>query len=67
MSSLDKPPKVLVSASATGYYGDRPGEVITESPPPSSSSSALPTIDFLYMFAEIGKKLIKLPKCMVSE
>ena len=47
MSSLDKPPKVLVSASATGYYGDRRGEVITESPPPSSSSSALPTIDFL--------------------
>jgi ligand-binding SRPBCC domain-containing protein len=23
LSSLDKPPKVLVSASATGYYGDR--------------------------------------------
>jgi uncharacterized protein len=51
MSSLDKPPKVLVSASATGYYGDRCGEVITEqSPSPSSSSSsssALPPIDFL--------------------
>ncbi|MFL6404083.1 MAG: NAD-dependent epimerase/dehydratase family protein [Nitrososphaeraceae archaeon] len=35
MSSLDKPPKVLVSASATGYYGDRGGEILTEESPPS--------------------------------
>jgi uncharacterized protein (TIGR01777 family) len=39
LSSLDKPPKVLVSASATGYYGDRGDEILTEESPPSSSSS----------------------------
>jgi uncharacterized protein (TIGR01777 family) len=46
LSSLDKPPKVLVSASATGYYGDRGDEVITEESP-SLSSSAPSQIDFL--------------------
>jgi uncharacterized protein len=39
LSSLDKPPKVLVSASATGYYGDRGDEILTEESPPSSSST----------------------------
>ena len=43
LSSLDKPPKVLVSASAIGYYGDRGDEIITEeslSPSFSSSTSS---------------------------
>jgi uncharacterized protein len=39
LSSIDKPPKVLVSASATGYYGDRGDEILTEESPPSSSST----------------------------
>jgi uncharacterized protein (TIGR01777 family) len=39
LSSLEKPPKVLVSASATGYYGDRGDGILTEESPPSSSSS----------------------------
>ena len=39
LSSLDKPPKVLVSASATGYYGDRGDEILTEESPSSSSAS----------------------------
>jgi uncharacterized protein (TIGR01777 family) len=30
LSSLEKPPKVLVSVSATGYYGDRGDEMLTE-------------------------------------
>jgi ligand-binding SRPBCC domain-containing protein len=49
LSSLDKPPKVLVSASATGYYGDRGDEILTEESKSSSfsSPSVSPTIDFL--------------------
>jgi uncharacterized protein (TIGR01777 family) len=53
LSSVDKPPKVLVSASATGYYGDRGDEILTEESPSSSTSpsslsfSISPSIDFL--------------------
>jgi uncharacterized protein len=39
LSSVDKPPKVLVSASATGYYGDRGDEILTEESHYSSSST----------------------------
>lgn len=39
LSSLDRPPKVLVSASATGYYGDRHDEILTEESPLQHSSS----------------------------
>ena len=38
LSSLDKPPRVLVSASATWYYGDRGDEILTEESQPSDGS-----------------------------
>jgi hypothetical protein len=57
LASLDKPPKILVSASATGYYGDRKNnEVLTEDsstsstnavPYSSSSSNNNNSVDFL--------------------
>ena len=43
LASLDKPPKVLVSASATGYYGNRDNEILTEDSSTSSSSTAAPS------------------------
>lgn len=36
IARLQPPPKVLVSSSAIGYYGDRGDEVLTEESPPGS-------------------------------
>lgn len=37
LAGLQRPPAVLVSASATGFYGDRLGEALAEGSPPGSS------------------------------
>ncbi len=36
LATLDRPPKVLVSASATGYYGDRGDEILREESVPGT-------------------------------
>lgn len=36
LAGLDSPPKVFACASATGYYGDRSGEILTEDAAPGS-------------------------------
>jgi uncharacterized protein len=43
LASLKKPPEVLVSASATGYYGDRGEEILSE----DNNSSPAGSSDFL--------------------
>ncbi len=40
LASLNHPPAVLVNASATGYYGDRGDETLTETASPGSSFMA---------------------------
>ena len=40
IAALERPPKVLVSQSAVGYYGDRGDDVVDESQPPGSSFDA---------------------------
>ena len=37
LASLSKPPQVLVSASAIGYYGDRCDEILTEASTPGNN------------------------------
>ena len=36
LASMRQPPRTLLSASASGFYGDRPGEVLDESSPSGS-------------------------------
>ncbi len=42
LATLQRPPRVLVSASAVGYYGDRGPELLTEDSP--AGSGYLPTV-----------------------
>lgn len=40
LAGLDDPPRILLSASATGYYGRRRGETLTEDSPPGTGFRA---------------------------
>ncbi|MEX1164338.1 MAG: TIGR01777 family oxidoreductase [Nitriliruptor sp.] len=46
LASLQRPPGVLVSGSAVGYYGDRGDEVLTEASTPGDDFLARVTIDW---------------------
>lgn len=44
LANLQNKPRVLVSASAIGYYGDRGDERLNEESPPGAESEFLPTV-----------------------
>jgi uncharacterized protein (TIGR01777 family) len=59
MSALDPKPLVLVSASAIGYYGDRGGELLTESSSPGSGFLADVTRAWEHEAMEVEKAGIR--------
>jgi uncharacterized protein (TIGR01777 family) len=46
LARLSQPPRVLLSASATGYYGDRGDEIMREESPPGSDFLAQVCLDW---------------------
>lgn len=46
LARLPQPPRVLICASATGYYGDRADEVLNEQSPPGSGFLARTCVDW---------------------
>lgn len=46
MAACDRPPRVLVSGSAVGYYGPRGDEMVTERTPPGSDFLAQLCVDW---------------------
>jgi uncharacterized protein len=53
ITESDRPPSVFISASATGFYGNRPGEAVTESSPGAH--------DFLATLAQSWEDAARLP------
>ena len=60
LESLESPPKVLVSQSAVGYYGDRGAEEVAESDGPGSSFDAEVVQAWEAAARELGGKGIRL-------
>ncbi|REJ96571.1 MAG: TIGR01777 family protein [Planctomycetota bacterium] len=61
IATLDERPKVLVSASAVGYYGDRPDEILEETSPPGDDLLANICIEWereAMKAAELGLRVV---------
>lgn len=56
LSKLKSPPKVFISASAIGYYGDRGDQVLTEESPPGHSFLAKTCLEWEEASAPLEKK-----------
>lgn len=60
IGALEKPPKVLVSQSAVGYYGDRGDEEVDESAGPGSSFDSEVTQAWEAAAREVGSSDVRL-------
>ena len=56
MGMFDEPPRVLVSGSAVGYYGDRGDELLTEASPPGTGFGAELCVAWEAAALEAGKQ-----------
>lgn len=59
LAGLNSPPRCFLSASATGYYGDRGDEVLTEDSPPGSGFLADVCVDWEKATQDAKEKGIK--------
>ena len=60
IAALESPPKVLVSQSAVGYYGDRGDETVDESDGPGDSFDARVTVAWEAAAHELGPTGVRL-------
>ncbi|MCY4653963.1 MAG: NAD-dependent epimerase/dehydratase family protein, partial [Dehalococcoidia bacterium] len=66
LAGLDSPPKVFACASATGYYGDRGDEILTEDAAPGSDFLASVGVEWEQATAPASEAGIRVANMRIS-